>query len=73
MKKKLLLALNISVLPIFLAVYLVDRFILLPLIWIEAKSLQDWVGNDKKMMYSIIRLLAVLVVIGLITLIKWAI
>jgi hypothetical protein len=73
MKKKLLLALNISVLPIFLAIYLLDRIIVLPLIWIEAKGLQDWIGNDKKMMFSTVRLVAVLVVIGLITLIKWII
>lgn len=70
MKKKLLLLLNIALLPVMFVVYLLDRLIVLPLIWIEAKSLQDWVGDDKKMVFSTIRLLAVLVLIGIITLIK---
>jgi hypothetical protein len=69
MKKKLLLALNIALLPVMFIVYLLDRLIVLPLVWIEAKSLQDWVGDDKKMAYSTIRLLAVLIIIGIISLI----
>ena len=73
MKKNLLIALKISVIPIFLGIYLLDRFIILPLIWIDGKSLQDWIGDDKKMMYSTIRLLAVLIIIGFITLIRWII
>jgi hypothetical protein len=71
MKKKILLSLNILALPILLAIYFLDRILILPLVWIEGLSLQEWAGNTKKMEFSAYRVVAALVVYLFIKLIVW--
>lgn len=53
--------------PLFIALYLYDRIICVPLIWIKHDNLMVWFRDNTKMTHSLIRAGAV----GFILLLVW--
>lgn len=46
-------------LPIFIAVFMCDRFLLIFLFWIESKRLRVWLDDVQLFMHSALRVIAV--------------
>jgi len=44
-------------LPIFIAIFMCDRFILIFLFWMESKRLRIWLDNTQMFMYSMLRVI----------------
>ena len=44
-------------LPIFIAIFMCDRFILIFLFWMESKRLKIWLDNTQMFMYSMLRVI----------------
>ena len=42
-------------LPIFIAIFMCDRFILIFLFWMESKRLKIWLDNTEMFMFSLLR------------------
>lgn len=51
---------------VFIPVYLIDRFITFPLIWLKTESLVSWLKDNQLMVHSIIRVLFALLIVGLV-------
>ena len=45
---------GILLMPIFLALFVWDRIITIPLVWIPTSSLMDWFRDNQKMTNSVI-------------------
>jgi len=52
-------------LPIFIAIFMCDRFILIFLFWMESKRLKIWLDNTQMFMYSLLRVFTCLVLYSL--------
>jgi hypothetical protein len=46
---------GVLLMPIFLALFVWDRIITIPLVWIPTSSLMDWFRDNEKMVNSVIR------------------
>ncbi len=46
---------GLLLMPIFLALFVWDRIITIPLVWIPTSSLMDWFRDNDKMVNSVIR------------------
>lgn len=67
MKKFLKLFAGIVLMPLYLSMYLYDRIICVPLVWIKHDNIIAWVRDETKIAHSIIRI----GVVGFIQLIVW--
>lgn len=67
MKKFLKAFAGFILMPIYLSVYLYDRAICVPLVWIQHDSLLTWLRDETKIAHSIIRA----GVVGLIHFLIW--
>jgi len=57
-------------LPIFIAIFMCDRFILIFLFWMESKRLRIWLDNTQMFMYSILRVITAFTLYSIYKLIK---
>lgn len=57
-------------LPIFIAIFMCDRFILIFLFWMESKRLKVWLDNTEMFMFSFLRVLTCGVLYSLYKLIQ---
>jgi hypothetical protein len=73
MKEKLKVAFGIILLPLFAAMYYVDKIILLFLPHLPQESVQKWFGSQKEMVSSTIRVVAFWGAIGIYYVITWII
>jgi hypothetical protein len=55
--------LGVLLVPIFLAIFIVDRFVLLPIIWLPIKTLGKWYGDGLEMWLSILRVTVVFILV----------
>lgn len=55
--------LGVLLVPIFLALFLVDRVVLLPFIWLPMKQLNKWYGDGYEMWLSILRFTVVFILV----------
>lgn len=67
MKKYLKFAGGSILLPIFFVVYVYDRLISVPMVWIKSESMVDWFRDTNKITNSVIRA----GVVGLIMFLIW--
>jgi hypothetical protein len=58
---------GVLLMPIFLALFVWDRIITIPLVWIPTSSLMDWFRDNDKMVSSVIRG----GIVGLIVILLW--
>lgn len=65
--KMLKVTAGILLMPIFLALFVWDRIITIPLVWIPTSSLMDWFRDNQKMTNSVIRG----GIVGLIVILLW--
>lgn len=65
--KNLKLVAGVLLIPVFLVLFLWDRVITLPLVWIPTSSLMDWFRDNDKMVNSVIRG----GIVGLIVILLW--
>lgn len=65
MKHKFKVVLGILMLPIFIILYFLDRFVLLFIPWKSSHTIQKWIYDPKKAFESIIRVVAAMALIGL--------
>ena len=57
-------------LPIFIAIFMCDRFILIFLFWMESKRLRIWLDNTQMFMYSMLRVITAFTLYSIYKLIK---
>ena len=73
MKEKLKVAFGITLLPLFAAMYYMDKVILLFLPHLPQESVQKWFGSQKEMVSSTIRVVAFWGAVGIYYVITWII
>jgi len=64
-KKKLKVALGISLLPIFGLIFFIDRALLLFLFWLPQSKITTWFEGQKEMASSFTRVLSLGVILGI--------
>ena len=69
MKKYLKSLMGVVILPLLLATYIADRVLLSVLVWMDSDRIDVWFNDSDLIFRSIIRLVASLVILGLIWLI----
>lgn len=69
MKQKLKIAAGIILIPIFTALFLTDRFILLFFPWKKMDNIREWMFDAEKATHSVYRLMAALALFGIYKLI----
>lgn len=57
-------------LPIFIAIFMCDRFILIFLFWMESKRLKIWLDNTEMFMYSMLRVFTCIVLYSIYKLVQ---
>lgn len=57
MKRKLLLAFGVILLPLMMAIYFIDRLILVFMFWIQTQSINNWFKYNIYSTGSIVRVL----------------
>jgi hypothetical protein len=57
-------------LPIFIAVFMMDRFIIIFMFWIESKRLKIWLDDTQLFMYSLLRVITVFTLYSIYELMK---
>lgn len=67
-KRVLLLILTF---PFIIALYLTDRVVTLPLLWLNAEPIQTWVESAEKITRSFLRVLITSIVWGLFELVHY--
>lgn len=65
MKHKLKVALGLTILPIFTALYFADKFVLYFMPWKSGDTIQKWIYDPKKATESLMRVIAALAILGL--------
>ena len=61
---------GLILLPIFIAIFMCDRFILIFLFWMESKRLKIWLDNTQMFMYSMLRVITAFTLYSIYKLIK---
>jgi len=56
---------GLILLPIFIAIFMCDRFIMIFLFWMESKRLKIWLDHTQMFMYSLLRVFTCLVLYSL--------
>ena len=69
MKKYLKALMGVVILPLLLATYIADRVLLSVLVWMDSDRIDVWFNDSDLIFRSVIRLVASLVILGLIWLI----
>jgi len=69
MKKYLKALMGVVILPLLLATYVADRLLLSVLVWMDSDRIDVWFNDSDLIFRSVIRLVASLVILGLIWLI----
>ena len=64
---------GLVLLPITLIVFVVDRIILVGLIWMPMEPIQKWFDNTQKMIQTLIRIGAITFIYLIYKLIEWII
>ena len=65
MNHKLKVAIGLTILPIFIALYFTDKIVLLFMPWKSSDTIQKWLHDPKKATESLIRVIVSLILIGL--------
>ncbi len=71
MQRKTKIALGIILLPFVIALFVIDRAICLPLFWLDNYSFKKWSDKDNEVFYSLLRLIALGVLLTIYTVSKW--
>ena len=69
-KKVLQAIIGMILLPIFVAVFMMDRFIIIFMFWIESKRLKSWLEDTQLFMFSLLRVITVFMLYSIYKLIK---
>lgn len=56
-------ALSVILVPIFVAIFILDRIALLPFIWVPIKTLNKWYGDGVEMWFSLFRLIIIFILV----------
>ena len=62
---------GLILLPISLMIYLVDRIILVCLVWMPMEPIQKWFDNTQKMIQTMVRIVAVSIIYSIYKFIEW--
>ena len=62
-KKGFKLFIGVLLMPIMFSVFVVDRLVIVPFVWIKAESLMQWLRNNSAIVESLIRVAFALVVL----------
>jgi len=71
MKKKIKIALGLSLMPLFALIYFADRALLIILPHLEQKKISQWFESNQSMTGSFLRILSVATITGIYYLITW--
>ena len=71
MKKKIKIALGLSLMPLFALVYFMDRALLVILPHLEQKKIKNWFESNEAMTGSFLRILSVATIAGIYYLFTW--
>ena len=61
-KKGLKLFIGVLLMPIMFSVFIADRLVIVPFVWIKAESLMQWLRNNSAIVESLIRVCFALVI-----------
>ena len=61
---------GLILLPIFIAIFMCDRFIMIFLFWMESKRLKIWLDNTQMFMYSMLRVITAFTLYSLYKLVQ---
>jgi len=70
MKKYLKALMGVVILPLLLVTYVADRVLLSVLVWMDSDRIDVWFNDSDLIFRSVVRLVASLVILGLIWLIR---
>ena len=56
-------ALGVILVPIFVAIFILDRFALIPFLWVPIKTLGKWYGDGVEMWFSVLRLTVIFILV----------
>ncbi len=62
LKKSLKFIVGIVLMPIMLSVFIADRLVVVPLLWLKTDTLLNWLRNNSAMVESFIRVMFALVI-----------
>ena len=62
---KLMLVISILLLPVFIFIHVIDRFILAFCWWMPVKGVVDWTKDDRLMAFSVVRVVLVFALYGM--------
>ena len=62
LKKSLKFIVGIVLMPIMFSVFIADRLIVVPLLWLKTDTLLNWLRNNSAMVESFIRVMFALVI-----------
>lgn len=71
MKKKIKIALGLSLMPLFALIYFADRALLIILPHLEQKKITHWFESNEAMTGSFLRMLSVATITGTYYLLTW--
>ena len=63
LKKGLKLFIGILLMPIMFSVFIADRLVVVPFVWLKTTSLMTWLRNNSMIVESVIRVIFALVVL----------
>lgn len=61
-KKSLKIIVGIVLMPIMFSVFIADRLVVVPLLWLKTDTLLNWLRNNSAMVESFIRVMFALVI-----------
>jgi hypothetical protein len=62
-KKGLKLFIGVLLMPIMFSVFVADRLVVVPFVWLKTESLMQWLRNNSAIVESVIRVAFALVVL----------
>ena len=62
-KKSLKFIVGVLLMPIMFSVFVVDRLVVVPFVWLKTESLMQWLRNNSAIVESVIRVAFALVVL----------
>ena len=62
-KKGFKLFIGVLLMPIMFSVFVVDRLVVVPFVWLKTESLMQWLRNNSAIVESVIRVAFALVVL----------
>ena len=62
LKKSLKLIVGIVLMPIMFSVFIADRLVVVPLLWLKTDTLLNWLRNNSAMVESFIRVMFALAI-----------